>query len=37
MGDARTEFVKRAAFALLAWLALHDETRGDGPFLDACR
>ena len=31
----RGEFVKRAAFALLASLALHDKTRGDGPFLRA--
>jgi 3-methyladenine DNA glycosylase AlkD len=27
------EFVKRAAFALLACLALHDKTTGDAPFL----
>ena len=31
--DKRAEFVKRAAFALLASLALHDKTTGDGPFL----
>ena len=29
------EFVKRAAFALLASLALHDKERGDAPFLDS--
>ena len=29
----REEFVKRAAFALLASLALHDKDTGDGPFL----
>ena len=31
--DDPAEFVKRAAFALLASLALHDKS-GDGPFLD---
>lgn len=31
--DKRAEFVKRAAFALLASLALHDKTTGDEPFL----
>ena len=31
----REEFVKRAAFALLASLALHDKAAGDAPFL-AC-
>jgi len=30
----RGEFVKRAAFALLASLALHDKRTGDGPFLE---
>ncbi len=30
---SREEFVKRAAFALLASLALHDKTTPDGPFL----
>ena len=30
----RDEFVKRAAFALLASLALHDRTTGDAPFLN---
>ena len=30
--DRREEFVKRAAFALLACLALHDKQTGDGPF-----
>ena len=30
--DKRGEFVKRAAFALLASLALHDKTTGDEPF-----
>jgi 3-methyladenine DNA glycosylase AlkD len=30
---SREEFVKRAAFALLASLALHDKTTADGPFL----
>jgi 3-methyladenine DNA glycosylase AlkD len=29
----RDEFVRRAAFALLASLALHDRTSGDEPFL----
>src|SRR6185295_9169123 len=33
--DKRAEFVKRAAFALLASLALHDKTTGDGPFLSS--
>ena len=32
--DKRAEFVRRAAFALLASLALHDKTTGDRPFLD---
>src|SRR3954447_15426033 len=32
--DRRGEFVKRAAFALLASLALHDKTTADGPFAD---
>jgi 3-methyladenine DNA glycosylase AlkD len=31
--DRRAEFVRRAAFALLAGLALHDKTTGDDPFL----
>ena len=31
----RDEFVKRAAFALLASLAAHDKKTGDGPFLDS--
>jgi 3-methyladenine DNA glycosylase AlkD len=31
----REEFVKRAAFALLASLAAHDKACGDGPFLEA--
>ncbi len=31
--NQRDEFVKRAAFALLASLALHDKTAGDEPFL----
>ena len=31
----REEFVKRAAFALLASLALHDKQAGDQPFLDS--
>ena len=35
--DRREEFVKRAAFALLASLALHDKTAGDAPFLDSLR
>jgi 3-methyladenine DNA glycosylase AlkD len=30
---SREEFVKRAAFALLASVALHDKTGGDAPFL----
>ena len=33
--DKRDEFVKRAAFALLASLAAHDKKTGDGPFLDS--
>lgn len=31
--DKRDEFVKRAAFALLASLALHDKRSGDEPFI----
>jgi 3-methyladenine DNA glycosylase AlkD len=31
----REEFVKRAAFALLASVALHDKAAADAPFLDA--
>lgn len=31
--SGRDEFVKRAAFALLASLALHDKASGDAPFL----
>jgi 3-methyladenine DNA glycosylase AlkD len=27
------EFIKRAAFALMAWLAVHDKKAGDAPFL----
>jgi 3-methyladenine DNA glycosylase AlkD len=34
---SREEFVKRAAFALLASLALHDKTSGDTPLLDSLR
>jgi 3-methyladenine DNA glycosylase AlkD len=34
-GGKREEFVKRAAFALLASLAVHDKTDGDGRFLDS--
>src|SRR5262245_60325369 len=33
--DARAEFVKRAAFALLASLAGHDKTTGDDRFLQS--
>ena len=33
----RDEFVKRAAFALLASLALHDKRTGDAPFLESLR
>ena len=33
--DARPEFVKRAAFALLASVVLHDKTAPDKPFLDS--
>jgi 3-methyladenine DNA glycosylase AlkD len=33
--DARAEFVKRASFALLASVALHDKTAPDNPFLDS--
>src|SRR6185436_12540345 len=32
--DRRGEFARRAAFALLASLALHDKQSGDAPFLD---
>ncbi len=35
--DAPAEFVRRAAFALLASLALHDKTCADKPFLDSLR
>jgi 3-methyladenine DNA glycosylase AlkD len=35
--DKRDEFVKRAAFALLASLAGHDKTSGDQPFIDGLR
>jgi 3-methyladenine DNA glycosylase AlkD len=34
---SREEFVKRAAFALLASLALHDKASGDTPFLESLR
>ena len=34
---AREEFVKRAAFALIASLALHDKSAGDQPFLESLR
>jgi len=33
--DARAEFVKRASFALLASVALHDKAAPDKPFLDS--
>jgi len=33
--DRRAEFVKRAAFALLASLALHDKRTGDEPFIES--
>jgi 3-methyladenine DNA glycosylase AlkD len=33
--DRRGEFVKRAAFALLASLALHDKSAGDEPFVES--
>jgi 3-methyladenine DNA glycosylase AlkD len=33
--DARAEFVRRAAFALLASVALHDKSAPDKPFLDS--
>ena len=33
--DARPEFVKRAAFALLASVALHDKNAPDKPFLES--
>lgn len=35
--DAGAEFVKRAAFALLAGLAGHDKNTGDEPFVQALR
>jgi 3-methyladenine DNA glycosylase AlkD len=34
---ARAEFVKRAAFALLASVALHDKKASDAPFLESFR
>ena len=37
VGRRRAEFVKRAAFALLAALALHDKTATDAAFLDRLR
>ena len=33
--DDRREFVRRAAFALLACLALHDKTSGNEPFVES--
>lgn len=33
--DARAEFVKRASFALLAGIAVHDKAAPDKPFLDS--
>src|SRR5262249_15848617 len=33
--DKREEFVKRAAFALLASLALHDKRTGNEPFIES--
>jgi len=33
--DKRAEFVKRASFALLASLALHDKNAGDEPFVES--
>ena len=35
--DRRDEFVKRAAFALLASVALHDKRAADEPFLRVTR
>ena len=35
--DNRGEFVKRAAFALIASLALHDKKSGDKPFIESLR
>jgi 3-methyladenine DNA glycosylase AlkD len=35
--DKRAEFVKRAAFALIASLAGHDKQAGDEPFLEGLR
>ena len=35
--ERREEFVKRAAFALLASIALHDKTAPDEPFLQSLR
>ncbi len=35
--ERRAEFEKRAGFALLASLALHDKTSGDGPFIAGLR
>ena len=33
--DKRDEFIKRAAFALIACLALHDKSAGDEPFAES--
>jgi len=33
--DKRAEFVKRASFALLASVALHDKSAGDEPFVES--
>jgi 3-methyladenine DNA glycosylase AlkD len=35
--DKRDEFVKRAAFALIAGLSLHDKQSGDEPFIQSLR
>jgi 3-methyladenine DNA glycosylase AlkD len=36
-GDRRDEFVKRAAYALLASLSVHDKTAPDRPFVDGLK
>ncbi len=35
--DKKEEFVKRAAFALIAGLSLHDKQSGDEPFIESLR
>jgi 3-methyladenine DNA glycosylase AlkD len=35
--DAKPEFIRRASYALIAGLALHDKSAGDQPFLEALK